>query len=494
MKPVFLLFSLFFATQSLVAQSFMLNFNMKKTYGNPYVFNDSAAQKTYFVFIRNEGFAKKASLCIIETDSVFNILRTSETNCGAWGGDIVFKDINATHLTLYFADYRPNFVPFLRKLEIDKQTLAYDFGKVIQLENLEDLSYVRCLSDGKRHYLVTLFHNNHKDSLSVLKVENSVAQSYKGYALPDLSDIGETWRGVFKGKNFFKIIEPLYAIDPLEEPDMSVGLYDKKLYLTNDKLVFSLKKGRDESKMEKIVTIDCQNATIDVGNVHFTKPNVIGYHTENAPSAASFVVDDYLFQAWTNGEKGILMAKTLDSFREVRRWEFSPQDTFGFKNSAVFMGKKGYWFADKKKPFKDNKELSNLMRNDGLSLTARKRGNRLEMQFGSYKYVDESNKKLGLSLSFGLIGGIVATFAFPNYEQATYFWLSLNQADLSQSEGATLPTAFDGLSKVIENIPNVSVLNHSVINGRRAFLYQRDETQLLPHDIKRYHLLIEAKK
>ena len=493
MKPILLFFSLVFATQSLVAQSFTLDFQMKKTYGDPYVFNDSATQKTYFIFIRNDGFAKKAALCIVETDSVFNILRTSETNCGAWDGDIVFKDINATSLTLYFADYRPNFVPFLRKLTIDKETLSYDFGKVIQLDNPEDLSYVRCLSDGKRHYLMTLFHNNYTDSLSVLKIENDAVQSYKGYALPDLSDMDNTWHGVFKGKNFFKVVQSLHVINPLDEPDMSAGWYDKKLYLTNDKLVFSLKKGRDASKMEKIVTIDCQNATIDVGNVYFTKPKIIGYHTENAPSAASFVVDDYLFQAWSNGEKGILVAKTLDSFREVRRWEFSPQDTFNFKNSPVFVKKKGYWFADKKKPFKDNKVLSNLMRDDGLSLTARKNGDKIEMQFGSYKYVDQSNTKLGLSITFGLIGGLVAYAAFQNYEQATYFWLSLHQDNLSQPEGAVLPNKFDGLSKVIEDIPNVNISNHTFINGRRAFLYQHNETQVLEHAIKRYYLLIEEK-
>lgn len=493
MKPIFLFFSLLFATQFLVAQSFTIDFKMKKTYDIPYVFNDSAAQKTYFVFLRNEGFAKKASLCIIETDSVLNILRQSETNCGPWDGNFVFKDINATHLTLYFADYRPNFIPFLRKLEIDKENLSYNFGKVIELDKLEDLSYIRCLSDGKRHYLATLFHNKYKDSLSVLKIENNVVQSYKGYALPDLSDINETWHNVFKGKNLFKVVPPLSAIDPLGETDMAAGASDKKLYLSNDKLVFSLKKGRDESKMEKIVTVNCQNATIDVGNVYFTKPNVIGYHTLNAPSTASFVIDDYLFQAWSNGEKGILIAKTLDSFREVRRWEFSPQDTFGFKNSAVFMKKKGYWFADKKKPFKDNKELSNLMRDDGLSLTARKRGDKIEMQFGSYKYVDQSNTKLGLSIGFGLIGGLVAYAAFPNYEQATYFWLSLNREDLSQPEGAVLPTSFDALSEVIENIPSSTLSNPIFINGRRAFLYQRDENELLEHDIKRYHLLIEEK-
>ena len=74
-----------------------------------------------------------------------------------------------------------------------------------------------------------------------------------------------------------------------------------------------------------------------------------------------------------------------------------------------------------------------------------------------------------------------------------YFWLSLNQADLSQPEGAVLPNAFDNLSRMIENIPNVHISNHSVINGRRAFLYQRDETQLLEHDIKRYYWLIEEK-
>lgn len=493
MKPILLFFSLLFATQTLDAQSFVLDFKMKKTYDDPFVFNDSAAQKTYFVFIRSEGFTKKASLCIIETDSLFNILRQSETNCGPWDGDIVFKDINPTHLTLYFADYRPNFTPFLRKLEIDKAHLTYNFGKVIELDKLEDLSYIRCLSDGKRHYLATLFHTNTRDSLSVLKVENGIAQSYKGYALPDLSDINETWHNIFKGKNFFKVVPPLLAIDPLDELDLAAGASDKKLYLSNDKLVFSLKKGRNESKTEKIVVINCLNATTDVNTVYFTKPKIIGHHTENAPSTASFVIDDYLFQAWSNGEKGILIAKTLDSFREVRRWEFSPQDTFDFKNSAVFIKKKGYWFADKKKPFKDNKALSNLMRDDGLSLTARKRGDKIEMQFGSYKYVDESNKKLGFSIAFGLIGGLIASVSFPNYEEATYFWLSLNRADLSQPEGSVLPNRFDILSGAIEDVPKVRVSNNSVTNGRRAFLYQREETEVLPHDIKRYYLLIEEK-
>jgi hypothetical protein len=236
-----------------------------------------------------------------------------------------------------------------------------------------------------------------------------------------------------------------------------VGASDKKLYLSNDKLVFTLKKRRNESKTEKIVTVNCQNGSTDVNTVYFTKPKIIGYHTENPPSTTSFVIDDYLFQAWSNGEKGILIAKTLDSFREVRRWEFSPQDTFNFKNSAVFMTKKGYWFADKKKPFKDNKELLSLMRSDGLSLTARKRGDKIEMQFGSYKYVDESNKRVGLSIGFGLIGGLIASVSFPNYEEATYFWLSLNRADLSQPEGAVLPNRFDILSGAIENVPRFSV-------------------------------------
>ena len=82
MKPIFLFFSLFFATQSLVAQSFVLDFKMKKMYGDPFVFNDSATQKTYFVFIRKEAFAQKASVCIVETDADFKILRQAETNCG----------------------------------------------------------------------------------------------------------------------------------------------------------------------------------------------------------------------------------------------------------------------------------------------------------------------------------------------------------------------------------------------------------------------------
>jgi hypothetical protein len=496
MKPILLFFSLFFAAQSLVAQSFVLDFKMKKTYGDPFVFNDSAAQKTYFVFIRKEGFTQKASLCIIETDSVFNILRQSETNCGAWDGDIVFQEINPTNLILYIVETNTTLKPSLAKLQINRNTLTYYFDKVVSLNMGEDLSYLRGLSDGKKHYIINVLRAAKADSLLVLTINNGVSQGIQRYLLPDLSDIKETWKKIFKDKYvLFGPTHPLLVINPTDNPAISLGVSDNKLYLANDELIFTMKYDLVFSKMERIIKVNCKNQTITTEDITFRKPKALEDYSSNDPiSTASFITDKYLFQAWTNGKTGVLVARTVDSLKEKRRWEFGEQDTFGFKNSPVYhhLENQSYWFADKKKPFKNSKELLTKMMDDGFLLAARKDGNEIKMQFGTYKYVDQSNKRIGVSVGFGLIGGLVASVALPNYERATYFWLSLNSDDLSQ-KNTILSDDFDIACERIRAIPRVKILNYFSVNGHRAILYQRGESETFDNSIVRYYLKLEEK-
>ncbi len=518
MKPILLFFSLLLATQSLTAQSFVLDFKMKKTYGDPFVFNDSATQKNYFVFIRKEGFTKKASLCIIETDAVCNILRQSETNCGAWNGDIVFQEINSTTLTLYIIETNTIFKPSLAKLQINRSTLTYYFDKVVSLDMGEDLSYLRGLSDGKKHYIINVLHSKKADSLLVLTIDNGVSQGIQRYLLPDLSDIKETWKRVFKDRYvMFGPSHPLLVINPTDNPAISLGVSDNKLYLANDQLIFTMKYNLTSSKMERIVKINCQNQTITTEDITFRKPKALEDYSSNTPtSTASFITDKYLFQAWTNGETGVLVARTVDSLKEKQRWEFGQQDTFAFKNSPVYhhLENQSYWFADKKKPFKNSKELLNKMMYDGFLLAARKDGNEIKMQFGTYKYVNEMGKRVAFGAAFGLVGGVVSAAAFPNsrvfisvsttnnsptsgslfpdYERATYFWMSLNDNDLSQKK-IILSDDFDVACERVRAIPRVRILNYFSVNGHRAILYQRREVETADNSIIRYYLKIEEK-
>ena len=151
-------------------------------------------------------------MCILETDADFKILRQAETNCGEWDGDIVFQEINPTNLILYIVETNTIFKPSLAKLQINRKTLTYYFDKVVTLNMGEDLSCLRGLSDGKKHYIVNLVRavksdslahlksGEKADSLLVLTIENGVSQGVQSYLLPDLSDIKETWKRIFKDR------------------------------------------------------------------------------------------------------------------------------------------------------------------------------------------------------------------------------------------------------------------------------------------------------
>ena len=496
MKPILLLLALLSATQSLVAQSFVLDFKMKKNYGDPFVFNDSAAQKTYFVFIRKAVFTQKASLCIIETDAEFHVLQQSETNCGEWSGDIVFQEINPTNLILYIVETNTIFKPSLSKLQINRKTLTYYFDKVVSLNMGDDLSYLRGLSDGKKHYIVNLMRGAKADSLLVLTIDNGVSQGVQRYLLPDLSDINETWKKIFKDRYvLFGPSHPLLVISPTDNPAMSLGVSNNKLYLADNQLIFTMKYDLISSKMERVVKIDVDNQTIVKEDITFRKPKALESYSSNAPtSTASYVTDNYLFQAWTNGETGVLVARNLASLKEKQRWEFGEQDTFSFKSSPVYshLTNQSYWFADKKKPFKNSKELLNKMMDDGFLLAARKDENGIKIQFGTYKYVDKSNARIGLSVGLGLIGGLVAGVALPNYERATYFWLSLNSDDLSQ-KNIILSDDFDIFCERVRATTRVRILNYFSVNGRRAILYQHGESETFDKTTLQYFLKIEEK-
>jgi hypothetical protein len=492
MKSILLFLTLFFAVQTAVAQSFILNFDLKKNYADPHIFTDSSTQHTYFVFIRQEEFIQKAALCIIETDAQFRILRQSETECPKWQDFIVFQEINATHLILYIADYHATFKPELIKLQIDRTDLSYYFNRVAGLEFGDNPDYLRALTDGKKHYIVNLERSGKRDSLVVLKIENGIAKGLKRYLLPNLKDINETWKDIFKGNRAFRRSHPMLIINPIDEPNIASGINGNKLYLTDDKLVFSIKCGEEVTYMERYVRIDCSKERITTEDVLFSKPKAIENYSSNEPtSTASYIIDNYLFQAWTNSEAGVLVAKSLDSLKEIRRWEFSAQDTFSFKNSPILMNTESYWFKNKKKPLKASKELLNKMYDDGFLLTARKHDNAIEMQLGTYKYVDESVKRIALGVGFGLFGALISSTAFPDYERASYFWMSLNPNDLSQNKGAILPNKFDVLSVKTAAVPTVEMTKHLFVNGRRAILYRDDNLVLTKTTFKKYYLQIE---
>ncbi len=492
MKPIFLILILFCSLQTANSQSFTLNFDLKKSYGDPYIFTDSSTQHTYFVFIRQEEFIQKAALCIIETDAQFRILRKSETECPKWQDFIVFQEINATHLILYIADYHATYKPELVKLQIDRTDLSYYFNRVAGLDFGDNPDYLRALSDGKKHYIVNLERSAKRDSLVVLKLENGVSKGLKRYLLPDLKDINETWKDVFKGNRVFSRSHPILIINPQDEPNFASGISGNKLYLTDDKLVFSIKCGEEVTYMERLVGIDCQKATISTKDVLFEKPKALENYSSNAPnSTASYILDDYLFHAWTNGETGVLVVKSLDSLKEIKWWEFSEQETLSFKNSPILKHDETYWFSDKKKPFNDSKKLLDKMYNDGFLLGVRKNGKAIEIQFGTYKFVDLSNARIGIGVGFGMIGSIFLSVALPNYERASYFWMSLDTKDLSQQKGAKLPNDFDVLCVKTAAIPTAYITNHLLIHGRRAILYRNDDLVYGKSAMKRYFLVKE---
>jgi hypothetical protein len=514
----FLVFCLAFfcALSSVFAQSYILDFELKKVYGNPYVFTDSSTQHTYFVFIRKETFLGKASLCIVETDEEFRILRQSETDCGTWAGSIVFQEINPTHLILYIVETNTIFRPVLAKLQIERKNLTYYFDNVAPLDMGDNFSFLRGLSDGKKHYVINVLRSSKADSLLVLKIENGVSQGVQRYLLPDVSDFNESWKSIFKDKfTLFGRSHPLVIINPTYNTNIAIGFSDNKLYLTNDKLVFTMKYGSEDAKKERIVRIDCAEKTITTDNIYFRKPKALEEYTSNKPTAtASFITDNYLFQAWTNGEQGVLLAKSVDSLKDIRRWEFSEQDTFSFKNSPMYeyLKNEHYWFASKKKPFKTSKDLVNNMLDDGILLTARKENGAINVQFGTYKYVNEAAKRIAFSAALGVIGGAVGAAAFdanvtviinpsaptsiggffPDRERAIYFWMSLKGRNLEQPKEAILPNEFDVFCEKTKSIYSASIANYFSVNGRRAILFQRSETKLSENN-KRYYVRIEEK-
>jgi hypothetical protein len=515
MKSIFFCLAFFCVLSSAFSQSYILDFELKKFYGNPYVFADSATQHTYFVFIRKETMMGKASLCIIETDAEFRILRQSETDCGTWAGSIVFQEINPTHLILYIVETNTIFRPVLAKLQIERKNLTYYFDNVVPLDMGDNFSFLRGLSDGKKHYVINVLRSSKADSLLVLKIENGVSQGLQRYLLPDVSDFNESWKSIFKDKfNPFGRAQPLVIINPTYNPNIAIGFTDNKLYLTNDQLIFTMKYGSEDAKKERIVRIDCAKQTISTDNIYFRKPKALEEYTSNKPTAtASFITDDYLFQAWTNGETGVLVAKSVPSFKEIRRWEFSEQDTFSFKNSPMYeyLKNEQYWFASKKKPFKTSKNLVNDMLDDGILLTARNEKGELKVQFGTYKYVNEAAKRVALSTALGLVAGAVIVTAipnsvvtispstaptksglFPDRERATYFWLSLKGKDLAQPKDVIIPSDFDIFCEKTQSIYSASIANYFSVNGRRAILFQRSETKASENN-KRYYVRIEEK-
>jgi hypothetical protein len=486
----FFLFSLF--TQFLVAQSFVLDFKIKKIYGDPYIFTDFTSPNVYFVFIRKAGTLTQPSLCVIETDAVFKVLRMSETNCADWNGDIVFQETNATNIALYISGFQSPVERVLRKLVIDKQTLAAHFDKVSGLNIGEDGVYLRYLSDGKTHYIVNVLHKFKTDSLVVLTIKNGVSKGIKRYLLPKFSDYNTSWKSIFKGKRLIFADHPLVTIDPLEDPNLVTGLSENKLYLTGGRLIMTIKLWENGVQFEKIITIDCEKETIKTQDAAFPQPKFWTKKVDFEPSTTSFVAENYLFQAWTNGEVAILVAKTLDSLTEINRWVLTEQDTFDFKNSPIFFENKGYWFADKQMPLKGAKGFIAKIWADGLSISAHRRGKALELQFGSYKFVEQKVvAELVGAFFMGKIGGLIGGNLFPDYERATYFWLSLNPDDLSPQKNVLLPDAFNALCEDMDNSSSFIITNYFIYKNRRALLSKLENQRLEKETYKRYFLRIE---
>lgn len=487
MKYIFFFLFLLITSQTAFSQSFTLDFDLKKSYPDPYVFTDSSSLTTYFVFIRQETFVEKASICIVETDSSFRILRKSETECPKWHDEIVFQEINSKHLILYIADYQATYQPELIKLQIDRETLTYYFDRVANINFGDSYGYQRGLSDGKTHYIINLVHTAKSDSLIVLKIENGISKGLQRYLLPNLKDINETWRDIFKGNRAFRRPHPMLIINPRDVPKLALGVSENKLYLIENQLIFSIKCGDEVTYTERIIAIDCQKETVSKRDVFFPKPKALEHYSSNDPNAtASLIFENYLFQAWTNGETGVLAVKTMDLLKEIRRWEYTTQDTFGFKNSPIMTNNGSFWFGEKKKPFKEGTELLGKMFNDGFLLNARKNGKIIELQFGTYKYVDESVKRVALAAGFGLIGTLIGTVSFQDYERATYFWMSLNHDDLSPQKGAILPHHFDIFCEKTAAIPNVYITNHFIVNDHRAILYRKEAES----NIRRYYVKV----
>jgi hypothetical protein len=492
MKPIILLFICLFLTQFLDAQSFVLDFKMKKIYGDPYIFADSTSQNVYFVFIRKAGTLTQPSLCVVETDAVFKILRMSETNCADWNGDIVFQETNSANIALYISGFQSPVERVLRKLVIDKQTLVAHFDKVARLNIGEDGIYLRYLSNGKTHYIVNILHKMKTDSLVVLTIKNGVFKGIKRYLLPKISDYNVSWKSIFKGKRILFADHPLVTIDPLEDPNLVTGSSENKLYLIGERLIITTKLGDNSAIFEKIITVDCEKETIKTQDVAFTQPSTGAKNADFEPSTTSFIAENYLFQAWTNGEVAILTAKTLDSLKETNRWVFTEQDTFDFKNSPIFIENKGYWFADKQMPLKGAKGFIAKIRADGLSISAHKRGNTLELQFGSYKFVEQKVvAEIVGAYVMGKIGYLIAGNLFPDYERATYFWMSLNNADLSPQKNVVLPDAFNALCEEMDNSSSFIITNYFVYKNRRALLSKLENQRLEQSSYKRYFLRIE---
>ncbi len=288
MKSIFFFFLFSFYAQFLVAQSFVLDFKMKKIYGDPYIFADSTSQNVFFVFVRKAGTLTQPSLCAIETDAVFKVLRMSETNCADWNGDIVFQETNAANIALYISGFQSPVERVLRKLVIDKQTLVAHFDKVLGLNIGEDGVYLKYLSNGKTHYIVNILHTSRTDSLVVLTIKNGVFKGTKRYLLPKISDYNVSWKSIFKGKRILFADHPLVTIDPLEDPNLVTGSNENKLYLINERLIITTKLGNNSAIFEKIITIDCEKETIKTQDVAFTQPTTGAKNADFEPSTTSF--------------------------------------------------------------------------------------------------------------------------------------------------------------------------------------------------------------
>ena len=91
MKPIFLFISLLFATQSIVNQLFVLNFKMKKAYGDPFVFNDSATQKTYFVLSERRRLPKKRRCAFLKRTPILRFCDKPKLTAASGMATLFFK-------------------------------------------------------------------------------------------------------------------------------------------------------------------------------------------------------------------------------------------------------------------------------------------------------------------------------------------------------------------------------------------------------------------